>query len=173
MSREETKQQLEKLIDPLVSEMGFELVQLDYITGKSGKLHLCIDHLNGILLDDCAMISSAVSDLLDREDPIAHSYTLEVSSPGLERPLTKIEHYRRFKGEKVKLKVRENMAGERKYSGILEDVKPNYIIVEVEDGTKMQILFENINRANLWYTGPEKNALLKSRAKGGGFQQNE
>jgi ribosome maturation factor RimP len=173
MSREETKQKLEKLIDPLITALGFELVQLEYVTGKYGKLQLCIDHLKGVLVEDCAMISSAVSDLLDREDPINHSYNLEVSSPGLERPLTKIEHYMRFKGDKVKVRVKEEVTGEKNFCGILENAHPDHIVIEREDGAKIEVLYENIARANLWYTGPEKNALMKNRAKGGGFKQNE
>jgi len=99
LTREEKERELVALIEPLVEAKGYELVKLSYAARRHGLLQLIIDHEKGITVDDCELISRTVSDLLDTEDPIEHAYSLEVSSPGLERPLTKAEHFKRFQGE--------------------------------------------------------------------------
>lgn len=156
MSREEVKQRLIELIEPMVGKKGFELVQLEYVVGKHGSLQLIIDHENGISVDDCAMISRAVSDLLDLDDPITHAYSLEVSSPGLERPLTKKEHFMRFQGEKIKVKAKEEVEGSIKFSGTLQNAEQDHIVIRKEDGSLVAVPYKLIGRANLWYTKPEK-----------------
>lgn len=156
MSREEVKQRLIELIEPLVGKKGFELVQLEYVAGRQGSLQLIIDHENGISVEDCAVISRAVSDLLDLDDPITHAYSLEVSSPGLERPLTKKEHFMRFQGEKIKVKAKEEVEGSIKFSGTLQNAEQDHIVIRKEDGSLVAVPYKLIGRANLWYTKPDK-----------------
>ncbi len=160
MNREETRKILIELIEPLVESKGFELVQLDYTTGKQGHLLLYIDHQDGISIEDCELISWAVSDLLDGHDPIAHAYTLEVSSPGLERPLTKPAHFVRFRGEKVKVKTAEPIGGSRNFSGVLSSADDQRITIKRDDGSEAQIPYAAIARARLCYTGPAKDGCL-------------
>ncbi len=167
MSREETRDRLIALIEPLIEKMGFELVRLDYVVGKHGKLHLYIDTGGGVLIDHCEEVSRAVSALLDEVDPISHAYTLEVSSPGLERPLTKKEHFIRFQGEKVKVRTAEPIEGSKKFSGLLRRAEDDFIEVVKEDGAAARIPYREIDRANLWYTGPEKGNGLKPKRKEG------
>ncbi len=161
MSREETKERLNELIEPLVESKGFELVKLDYMPGKQGKLNLYIDREGGVTIDHCELISNAVSDLLDYHDPITHAYTLEVSSPGIERPLTKIEHFERFEGEKVKVKTSEDIGGRKNFSGTLAGIGADSIYVDLEDGNEVEIPLKLIARANLWYPKQDKDDLLK------------
>ncbi len=161
MSREETRDRLIALIEPLLEEIGFELVRLDYVVGKHGRLHLYIDAEGGVNIEHCEAASRAVSDLLDRHDPISHAYTLEVSSPGIERPLTKKEHFVRYQGEKVKVKISEPIEGGKKCSGLLKKACEECIEVLREDGKTVQIPYAIIERANLWYTGPEIEQKLK------------
>ena len=106
--------QLWDLLEPVVTGMGYELVEIEYNPGsRHGLLRLYIDHEDGIVLDDCTDVSHQVSALLDVEDPIAGRYSLEVSSPGLDRPLRGIKDYERFTGEIVKIKpVWQSMGGE-------------------------------------------------------------
>lgn len=156
MTREETRRQLIALLEPLIEKEGFELVFLQYVAGRNGRLMIYIDHGSGISVDDCAHISRVVSDQLDHENPIHGSYTLEVSSPGPERPLTKITHFYRFKGEKVKVRLSEEIDGNKKFSGRLKSVSDNSIVLELMDRRVVELPYQLIEKANLWYTRPEK-----------------
>ena len=167
MSREETKQELIALIEPLVENEGFELVLLEYVAGKPGHLNLVIDHDGGISIDHCARINRAVSDLLDIHNPVANAYTLEVSSPGLERPLTKKEHFKRYQGEKIKIKTLEEIAGRRKISGTLQNAGEDNIIIRKEDISLVEVPYRLITKANLWYPKPDIKNNLKGKKKGG------
>ncbi len=163
LSREEMQVRLIELIEPLVESEGFELIRLDYSPGRQGCLHLYIDCENGVSIDHCEQVSRAVSDLLDYHDPIRHAYTLEVSSPGLERPLTRKSHFERFVGEKVKVKTTEEILGRKSFSGILKNIEEDCILVEIVDNREVSIPLASITRANLWYPGPDKDSLLKGR----------
>lgn len=173
MSGKEDRERLIKLIEPLIEANGFELVLLEYVAGKHGKLQLYIDHENGVSIEDCTSISNTVSDLLDREDPIAHAYTLEVSSPGLERPLTKKEHFMRFLGNRIKTTY-SDMPGESiKLSGTLQSSEADHIVIEKDDGTRVEVPYELIIKANLWYTKPDKDLVLKLKRKEAEKKDNE
>ncbi len=173
MSREQTRDKLIKLVEPLLEEMGFELVRLDYAAGKHGKVSIFIDSEDGININNCEEASKAVSDLLDLYDPISHSYTLEVSSPGIERPLTKKEHFIRYQGNKVKVKTTSPLDESRKFSGLLQNAGKEAIEVRKENGSSVKIPYEIIDRANLWYTEPEKEKGLNAREKGGAKKRDE
>ncbi|MFO8192303.1 MAG: ribosome maturation factor RimP [Bacillota bacterium] len=166
-SVEMMKAKLIEMIEPFLDKMGFELVDLNYLPGRSGKLQLYIDCEGGITIDHCELVSREVSDFIDYKDPIDHSYTLEISSPGLERPLRKKEHFNRYVGEKVKLRTAEAVEGRNKFSGLLQGIEDNIVAIMVEDGTVFKIPFTAISKANLWFTVPEKNQILKNGKKGG------
>ncbi len=161
MSREQLKDKLVELIEPLIESKGFELVRLDYTPGRHGRLNLYIDCESGVTIEHCETISKAVSDLLDFYDPITHAFTLEVSSPGIERPLTKKKHFERFEGEKVKVKTGEEIEGRKNFSGTLAGTKENSIVINLEDGIIVEVPLSLVTRANLWYPKPDKNNLLK------------
>lgn len=161
-SREETKQILINLIEPLVESRGIELVQLEYVTGKYGKLMLYIDRDGGIEIEHCEEVSRAVSEMLDQHDPITHAFNLEVSSPGLERPLTKKAHFLRFQGERVKIITAEPIEGISKLSGTLRSAGEDAIMLRADDGAEITVPYALIAKANLRYSGPEKQEKGKS-----------
>gem|GEM_PF-16927 len=137
------------LIEPAVSSLGFEFVGAEYLpSGKHSVLRIYIDHENGVTLDDCAKVSHQVSGILDVEDIIRGQYNLEVSSPGLDRPLFTKAHFQKFVGSQVKLVLAVAVDGRRKFQGILEQFDGVNVVLDV-DGSTVELPFENIDRANL------------------------
>ena len=115
-----TGDELAKLLEPTVERLGYELADLEVRLGsKGGMVRVFIDKPEGIDLEDCEKVSLAVSALLDVEDPVPGNYNLEVSSPGLDRKLTKVEHFQRFAGDTVNVKMRFPIEGRRRFRGTL------------------------------------------------------
>jgi len=112
------------LLEPALEGMGYEVIMIE-LTGSSTEgqvMRVYIDAPGGILLDDCAQVSRQVSAILDVEDPIKGEYTLEVSSPGLDRPLVTPEHFSRFQGDQIKVTMRSLHLGRRRFTGTLSEV---------------------------------------------------
>jgi len=144
-----TGDELQKLLEPTVERLGYELTDLDVrLSGKGGLLRLTIDKSDGIDLDDCEKVSHAVSALLDVEDPVPGEYSLEVSSPGLDRKLTKVEHFQRFEGETLKITMRFPIDGRRRFRGTLVSSDDENIVVEV-DGESYSLPLGTIDTARL------------------------
>jgi ribosome maturation factor RimP len=140
---------LRKLLEPGVSAMGFELVDVELAGGQHhSTLRVYIDGPAGVNVDDCARVSRQLSALLDVEDPLPGQYTLEVSSPGLDRPLVKPEDFKRFVGETIKVKMHEPLQGRKNFSGRLVDVAADHVVVEV-DKEHYDLAFEGMDRARL------------------------
>jgi len=146
-----TKATLEALIEPVVTALGYELVGIEHLSqGRRSLLRLYIDSDQGITLDDCERVSHQVSGLLDVEEPIRGDYTLEVSSPGLDRPLFKPEHYQRFVGHKVRLRLHAPLNGRRKYVGLIEGLAADgTLVLEVEGEGRLDLSLGDIDKANL------------------------
>ncbi|MFB9135929.1 ribosome maturation factor RimP [Vibrio sp. AK197] len=143
------ERQLTELLEAPVSAAGYELVGLEFIrAGEHSTLRLFIDHENGITVDDCAEVSHQASAVLDVEDPISVAYNLEVSSPGLERPLFKPAHYQQFIGHEVSIVLKMAVGNRRKWKGIIQAVDGEMITVQV-DGQEEQFALSNISKANL------------------------
>ncbi|OCQ50561.1 Ribosome maturation factor RimP [Photorhabdus australis subsp. thailandensis] len=142
------EQKLTAMISAPVEALGFELVGLEFIRARVSTLRIYIDSENGITVDDCADVSHQVSAVLDVEDPISVLYNLEISSPGLERPLFTAEHYQRFIGEEVSLVLRIAMQNRRKWLGVIKTVDGEMITVTV-DGKDEVFALSNIQKANL------------------------
>ncbi len=143
------ERQLTEMLDAPVAASGYELVGLEFIrAGEHSTLRIYIDHPNGINVDDCAEVSHQVSAVLDVEDPIPVAYNLEVSSPGLERPLFKAEHYQQFIGHEVTLVLKMAMGNRRKWKGVIESVEGELITITVDDA-KEEFALSNISKANL------------------------
>lgn len=141
--------ELNRLIEPAVEAVGFEFVGLEYIVqGRQSVLRIFIDHADGITVDNCADVSRQVSAVLDVEDPISGHYNLEVSSPGYDRPLFKLEHFSRFVGEEVKLRSHVPVEGRRNFRGKLVAVEGDNIVLEV-DGQSFTVSFDNLDKANI------------------------
>lgn len=136
--REEYESRTERFLLPLLEQHQFELVDVEYVK-EAGNWYLraYIDKEGGITVDDCETISRALSDWLDQEDFIADSYTLEVSSPGLGRPLKKERDFERSLGEQVELRLYKPRDGQKEYAGILKGYDRDTVTVEAEDGGEM------------------------------------
>ena len=144
-----TGNELAELLEPAIERLGYELVDLEArLGGKGGLLRLFIDKPEGVDLDDCEKVSLAVGALLDVEDPIPGNYNLEVSSPGLDRKLTKVEHFQRFAGEVVKVQTRFPVEGRRRFRGTLVSSDDENIVVEV-DGESHSLPLKTIDTARL------------------------
>jgi len=148
-----TRQKIEALTSELATEIaaasGLELVDVEYVKEPSGYyLRVFIDKETGVTLDDCQLVSEALSDRLDEIDPIPGSYSLEVSSPGLDRPLKKRSDYERFCGRTVKLRTFAPIDGRKNWKGALLGLDGDDVRVEV-DGEEYVVPLKMIARANL------------------------
>lgn len=141
---------LSELFEPVVESMGYEFVGVEF-TGGSGHGTLCIyiDREQGVDIDDCASISHQVSAILDVEEPIQQAFDLQVSSPGINRPLFKLSDYDRFAGEMAKIKLDVPLTGRKNFKGTLKGVvQAKFVQVEV-DGEIFELPFLDIGKANL------------------------
>lgn len=140
---------LNALIGPAVEGLGYEFVGAEYMPRRrQSLLRVYIDNEEGISLDDCARVSDRLSGLLDVEDPIQGAYSLEVSSPGLDRPLFFEEHYDRFRGARVRVKMAVPVAGRRQFKGILDGCRDGAVFLS-EDGEEHALPLEDISSARL------------------------
>lgn len=141
--------QLTELLAPVVEAMGCQLWGLEYFSqGRHSTLRLYIDHADGVGLKECERVSRQVSSVLDVEDPIAGEYTLEVSSPGMDRPLYTLEQYTHFVGEQVTVKLRSAFEGRRKISGRLSAVEGDEVVIVVDEHEYV-LPIELIEKANI------------------------
>ena len=133
--REEYESRTERFLLPLLAEHNFELVDVEYVKeGGNWYLRTYIDKEGGITVDDCEVISRTLSDWLDKEDFIADSYTLEVSSPGLGSPLKKDKDFERSMGEDVELRLYKPRDKQKEFAGILKGYDRETVTIETEDG---------------------------------------
>lgn len=140
---------LHALIEPIVASMGFELWGIDHLSqGKNSRLVIYIERENGVSVEDCADISRQVSAVMDVEDPIAGEYRLEVSSPGMARPLYSLDQFTRFQGHHVALKLRTAFDGRRKYQGLLVGVEGDEVLLQM-DGEEYCFPIESIDSAHI------------------------
>jgi len=138
------------LIEPIVEGLGYEVVDIEFRPHpRDGLLRIYIDHENGIQLHDCTAVSRQISAMLDVEDPIPGQFNLEVSSPGLDRPLRKAEDFEKFAGERVKIKLgMPTLEGQRNFTGKLLGLKDNEVMIEV-DGETHYLPLGGIEKAHL------------------------
>ena len=150
--REEIKRKVEEIVEPIIDLMGMELVDLEYVLEPKGwVLRIYIDKSGGVTLDDCVFVSEEVGRVLDVEDPIPHSYHLEVSSPGIERPLRKEKDFLRFAGRKVKVKCKEKVSGRKNFKGTILGFENGCLILDVTGFGRVEIQKENIEKAKLMW----------------------
>jgi len=142
---------IERIIAPALDDMGYELVRVQLSGGRQpSRLQIMAERADqkGMTVDDCAEISRAVSALLDVEDPIAGSYELEVSSPGIDRPLTRPEDFARFAGHQAKVETRQTIDGRRRFRGFLKGVEDGCAVLEME-GETVKLPVGEIEKAKL------------------------
>ncbi len=140
---------LNELIEPVVTGMGYELVGVEYLPNTRGSLlRVYIDNEPGINLGDCEAVSHQLSGVLDVEDPIPGQYRLEISSPGLDRPLFKSADYERFAGATIKVRLAGMWQGRRKFKGELLGVRDGNVLLR-ENGDEVEIPLAQIEKSNL------------------------
>ena len=136
-------------VEPVVRGMGYELVGVEYGGGPgNGRLRVYIDRPGGITLDDCAAVSEQLSAALDVDDPIPDAYALEVSSPGLNRPLFERADFERFSGERVFVRLEGALEGRKRFKGHLVGVEQDTLLVEV-DGRTWRLPLDGVEQAHL------------------------
>jgi ribosome maturation factor RimP len=165
MSRMEIKtqsivKQVESLVEPILEQMGYELVDVEYVSSYGRwVLRLFVDKEGGVTIGDCAHISEELGDLIDVKEFIRHDYNLEVSSPGLDRPLRKEKDLSRALGKKIKVRMAVPLEGRRNFTGILLRYGEGILSLDV-DGQEVSLSWPGVAKANLIYefksTGGEK-----------------
>ena len=158
---------LAEIITPVIEDMGFELVRVRLMSSKSTTLQIMADRpQGGIEVDECAEISTAVSAVLDVEDPILDAYTLEVSSPGVDRPLTRLKDFEAFEGYEAKLETAELIDGRRRFKGELAGVEGDEVLINITEGT-IGLKFDWLSEAKLVLTDDLIKEMLRQRKDAG------
>ena len=138
-----------ELLEPVITALGYEMLGIEYFKQKDGSmLRLYIDNDAGITIDDCTRVNHQVIGVLDVHDPIKEKYLLEISSPGMDRPLFTLEQFKRYSGQEVKMKLREKLDGHRMIRGVIKAVEEKAVIVS-DDGVDYLIPEDVIDLAHL------------------------
>ena len=147
-----TAEQVRILIEPTADAMGFELVRVRYTTGEQPTLQVMAERPDGTMsVEDCAALSRTVSALLDVEDPIRGEYNLEVSSPGIDRPLTRRKDFERWAGFDTKVELFMPIDGQRRFRGLLKGLDGNDVVLETDTGP-VTLAYDDIEKAKLVLT---------------------
>jgi ribosome maturation factor RimP len=142
-------EQLQALLAPVVEALGYQCWGIEFISqGRHSLLRVYIDHPDGIMIDDCEKVSRQVSGVLDVEDPVSGEYTLEVSSPGMDRPLFTLEQFAAHVGAQVKIRLRSPYEGRRNFQGVLRGIEEQDVVVQV-DNHEYLLPIESIDKANI------------------------
>ncbi|MEC9197669.1 ribosome maturation factor RimP [Donghicola tyrosinivorans] len=162
-----------EIVSPVIEDMGFELVRIRLQGGNQPVLQIMADKPDGgIEVDDCADISTAVSAVLDVEDPIVEAYTLEVSSPGIDRPLTRLKDFDNYNGYEAKLETSELIDGRRRFKGQLAGVEDDEVLITITEGT-IGLKFDWLSDAKLVLTDELIRDMLRARKAAGVVDENE
>ena len=136
------------MLEPAVTAMGCELWGIEYSSGRGSTLRIYIEKEGGVELEDCERVSRQISSILDVEDPISTEYTLEVSSPGMDRPLYTLEQFARFAGETINVRLKVPYDGRRKFKGLLVGIESEDVVLRCE-GHEYLFPVESIDKANV------------------------
>ncbi|KQI73878.1 MULTISPECIES: ribosome maturation factor RimP [unclassified Loktanella] len=162
-----------EIITPVVEDMGFEVVRVRLMTGKESILQIMVQRPDGqIEVDECAQISTAVSAVLDVEDPILDVYTLEVSSPGIDRPLTRMKDFDQWEGFEAKVETDELIDGRRRFKGQLAGTEGDEILITIAEGT-IGLKFEWLSDAKLVLTDELIRDVLRGRKDAGQIDETQ
>lgn len=154
---------LAEIITPIIEDLGFELVRVRLMRGKEVILQVMVDRPDGgIEVDDCAQISTAISVVLDVEDPVQDAFTLEVSSPGIDRPLTRLKDFDAFEGYEAKLETVELIDGQRRFKGQLAGIEKDDVLINIDQGT-VGLKFDWLTDAKLVLTDDLIKGMLRQR----------
>ena len=168
---------LAEIITPVIEDMGFELVRLRLMGGKTHTLQIMAERPDGgIEVDECAEISNAVSAILDVEDPLVDSYTLEVGSPGIDRPLTRLKDFETFEGYDAKLETSELIDGRKRFKGVLAGVEGEEVLINIEDQGEtvtVGLQFDWLADAKLVLTDDLIKEMLRQRKAAGTINEDD
>ncbi|ATX67574.1 ribosome maturation factor RimP [Roseinatronobacter bogoriensis] len=170
-------QRLASIVTPVIEGLGFELVRLRLMSGKMRTLQIMADRPDGgIEVADCAAISTAVSAALDVEDPLEDAYTLEVSSPGIDRPLTRLKDFAAWEGYEARLETTELIDGRRRFKGELAGVEGDEVLIEIEENGEpvtIGLQFDWLSDAKLVLTDDLIAEMLRARKESGAFDESQ
>ncbi len=168
---------LAEIITPVIEDLGYELVRVRLMSGKATTLQIMADRPNGgIEVDDCAAISNAVSAILDVEDPVLDAYTLEVSSPGIDRPLTRLKDFETFEGYEAKIETADLIDGRRRFKGELAGIEDDEVLINIDDqGEQVTIglKFDWLSDAKLVLTDDLIQEMLRQKKASGAINEDQ
>jgi ribosome maturation factor RimP len=168
---------LAAMLTPVIEGLGFELVRVRLMGGQTRTLQIMADRPDGgIEVDECGAISTAVSALLDVEDPIEENYVLEVSSPGIDRPLTRLKDFEMWKGWEARVETTELIDGRRRFKGMLAGVEGDDVLIEIEEGKEtltIGLQFEWLSDAKLLLTDDLIAEMLRQKKVSGQISDTE
>ncbi|WP_224816511.1 ribosome maturation factor RimP [Hasllibacter sp. MH4015] len=156
-----------EILVPVIENLGFEVVRIRVMGGKTNTLQVMAERPDGgIEVDECAQISNAISVVLDVEDPLEDAYALEVSSPGIDRPLTRLKDFETFEGYEAKIETTDVIDGRRRFKGVLAGVDGDDVLLNIEEGT-VGLNFDWLSDAKLVLTDELIKEMLKQRKDAG------
>jgi ribosome maturation factor RimP len=162
---------LAEIVTPVIEDLGFELVRIRLMGGRTKTLQIMAERPEGgIEVDDCAKISTAVSATLDVEDPLEDAYTLEVSSPGIDRPLTRLKDFGTWEGHEARIETTELIDGRRRFKGVLQGTDGDEVLIEIEDQGEpvtIGLKFDWLSDAKLVLTDDLIREMLRQRKTAG------
>ena len=168
---------LADIVTPVIEGLGFELVRIRLMGGATRTLQIMADRPEGgIVVDDCGEISLAVSAVLDVEDPIEENFVLEVSSPGIDRPLTRLKDFEMWKGWEARIETTELIDGRRRFKGMLAGVEGEEVLIELDDGAEpvtIGLQFDWLSDAKLILTDDLITEMLRQKKVSGAFDESE
>ena len=158
---------LAEIITPVIEDLGYELVRVRLVSGYDIVLQGMADRPDGgIEVDECGKISTAISAVLDVEDPVLDAYTLEISSPGIDRPLTRLKDFDTFEGYEVKIETAELIDGQRRFKGTLAGIEDDEVLININQGT-IGLKFEWLSDAKLVLSDDLIKEMLRQRKAAG------
>jgi len=167
IAKAQIDRRLAEILTPVIEGMGFELVRVRFMSGKTKVVQVMAERPEGgIEVDECGAISTAISAVLDVEDPIEDTFTLEVSSPGIDRPLTRLKDFETFEGYEAKIETTELIDGRRRFKGELAGVEGDEVLINVEEGT-IGLRFDWLSDAKLVLTDELISEMLRQRKAAG------
>ena len=160
-----------EIITPVIEDMGFEVVRIRLMGGMTKTLQIMVQRPDGgIEVDECGQISSAISAVLDVEDPLEDAYALEVSSPGIDRPLTRLKDFEQWEGYEARVETTEMIDGRRRFRGILAGIEGDEVLVNIEEGGEtitVGLHFDWLSDAKLILTDELIRDMLRARKAAG------
>ncbi|WP_375279600.1 ribosome maturation factor RimP [Pseudooctadecabacter sp.] len=177
IARAAMDRRITEIITPVIEDMGYEVVRVRLMTGKESILQIMAQKPDGTIeVDDCAQISTAVSAVLDVEDPILDAYTLEVSSPGIDRPLTRLKDFDQWESFEAKIETEQLIDGRRRFKGTLQGTEGSEVLIEIEEnGEPMTIglQFDWLTDAKLVLTDELIRDVLRGRKDAGQIDETQ